>query len=314
MAQAPGGADAEESAAPPDAVSSLAEFARAGFQTVIGDSSAAQARRILLCSGKIYYDLKSHRSQQNRDDVAIVRIEQLYPVPQNALAAALERYPEGTPAFWVQEEPINIGAACFWSLQFGAKLLDRFPLHHNRETGGCEPRHRLGLSASRTARKTYRRSVWGSALMRPGKDSARLHEGAAMRIEIKIPNVGESISEVAIGEWFKRQGESVTKNESLLLLETDKASMEIQAPESGTLVEVLKENGESASIGEVIARLETKANGAAPASASEEIRPEPTAEPGSAEPPPPEKPRRYLSKLLQPLPVLGPPTMRGRPM
>jgi 2-oxoglutarate dehydrogenase E1 component len=59
--------------------------------------------------------------------VAIVRIEQLYPVPQDALAVALERYPEGTPAFWVQEEPINTGAACFWALQFGTKLLDRFP-------------------------------------------------------------------------------------------------------------------------------------------------------------------------------------------
>jgi 2-oxoglutarate dehydrogenase E2 component (dihydrolipoamide succinyltransferase) len=111
-----------------------------------------------------------------------------------------------------------------------------------------------------------------------------------MRIEIKVPNVGESISEVAIGEWFKRPGEPVTKNESLLLLETDKASMEIQAPESGTLVEVLKNNGDSASIGEVIARLETTANGAAAASASEETRPEPTPETETTEPLPPEKP------------------------
>ena len=107
-----------------------------------------------------------------------------------------------------------------------------------------------------------------------------------MRIEIKIPNVGESITEVEIGEWFKRQGDSVTKNENLLLLETDKASMEIQAPESGTLVEVLKKNGESASIGEVIARLETKADGTAraPASASEESSAEPIPEPAGAAP------------------------------
>ena len=83
-----------------------------------------------------------------------------------------------------------------------------------------------------------------------------------MRIDIKIPQVGESITEVEIGEWFKHQGDTVTKNESLLLLETDKASMEIQAPESGVLVEVVKQNGESAAVGEVVARLETKANGA----------------------------------------------------
>ncbi|MGH7853640.1 MAG: 2-oxoglutarate dehydrogenase E1 component, partial [Candidatus Binatia bacterium] len=110
-----------------DVVSSLTEFAQGGFKTVIGDIGAAQVKRILLCSGKIYYDLKNHRSQQNRDDVAIGRLEQLYPIPKDALAAALERYPEGTPAVWVQEEPINMGAACFWSLQFGTKLFDRFP-------------------------------------------------------------------------------------------------------------------------------------------------------------------------------------------
>jgi 2-oxoglutarate dehydrogenase E1 component len=110
-----------------EAVSPLAELAREGFKTVIGDSGAAAAKRILLCSGKIYYDLASYRAEHRRDDVAIVRIEQLYPTPVGALAAALERYPSGTPAAWVQEEPINMGAACFWSQQFGAQLFKRFP-------------------------------------------------------------------------------------------------------------------------------------------------------------------------------------------
>ena len=110
-----------------DAVSSLEELAQSGFQTVIGDIGPAQVKRILLCSGKIYYDLSSYRSRHNREDAAIVRIEQLYPTPKDALAAALERYPKGTPAVWVQEEPVNMGAACFWSLQFGTKLFDRLP-------------------------------------------------------------------------------------------------------------------------------------------------------------------------------------------
>jgi 2-oxoglutarate dehydrogenase E2 component (dihydrolipoamide succinyltransferase) len=106
-----------------------------------------------------------------------------------------------------------------------------------------------------------------------------------MRIEIKVPNVGESITEVEIGEWFKRQGDAVTKNENLLLLETDKASMELQAPESGTLVEVLKKGGESALIGEVIGRLETKASGASAAgeSAGNETRREAKPESDGAE-------------------------------
>lgn len=94
-----------------------------------------------------------------------------------------------------------------------------------------------------------------------------------MRIEIKVPSVGESISQVEIGEWLKHQGDTVDKNETLLLLETDKATVELHAPETGTLVEVLKKNGEGAAVGEVIARLETKTNGArAAASQAEPVR------------------------------------------
>ena len=78
-----------------------------------------------------------------------------------------------------------------------------------------------------------------------------------MRIDVTIPNVGESITEVEIGEWFKSQGDRVSKNENLLLLETDKATVEVRAPDSGTLVNILKHNGESAAIGEVVAHLET---------------------------------------------------------
>lgn len=110
-----------------------------------------------------------------------------------------------------------------------------------------------------------------------------------MRIDVTIPNVGESITEVEIGEWFKNQGDSVSKNENLLLLETDKATVEVRAPESGTLVDILKHNGESAAIGEVIAHLETT-NGEQPKSketksADSEVKPlheEGAAQPSSA--------------------------------
>jgi 2-oxoglutarate dehydrogenase E2 component (dihydrolipoamide succinyltransferase) len=82
-----------------------------------------------------------------------------------------------------------------------------------------------------------------------------------MQVDIKIPSVGESISQVEIGEWLKNTGEAVRKNENLLLLETDKATVEINAPENGTLIEVLKRAGESAAVGEVIARIETAESG-----------------------------------------------------
>jgi 2-oxoglutarate dehydrogenase E1 component len=110
----------------PAAVSSLAEFGKAGFETVIGDSGASEARRILLCSGKLYYDLKRHREQNRHEDVAIVRIEQLYPTPVEGLGKALDAYPKAASVVWVQEEPVNMGAACFLSQQFGAQLFKRW--------------------------------------------------------------------------------------------------------------------------------------------------------------------------------------------
>ena len=65
----------------------------------------AEVRRLLFCSGRVYFDLLEAREARRAYDVAIVRIEQLYPVPHEDLEAALAPYPEGTPVYWVQEEP-----------------------------------------------------------------------------------------------------------------------------------------------------------------------------------------------------------------
>ena len=115
----------------PGCVSSLDDLVQGGFQRVIPDSSGTPARdvrRILLCTGKVAYELEKRRQELGRRDVAIVRIEQLYPLPRRALEEALGRYAPGTPAVWVQEEPENMGAWRFIRIHFGEKLLDRFPL------------------------------------------------------------------------------------------------------------------------------------------------------------------------------------------
>jgi 2-oxoglutarate dehydrogenase E2 component (dihydrolipoamide succinyltransferase) len=70
-----------------------------------------------------------------------------------------------------------------------------------------------------------------------------------MRIDLTVPNVGESITEVEIGEWLKNKRDRVGKNEPVLVVESDKATVEIRAPESATLVEILKNTGDSASVG-----------------------------------------------------------------
>jgi 2-oxoglutarate dehydrogenase E1 component len=99
-----------------DAVSTLDEIAGGSFQRVIPDDTvdAQRVTRILLCSGKIYYELAAERRKRKRQDVAIVRLEQYYPL-SNALPQALARYRTGTPVVWVQDEPRNMGAWYFLS-------------------------------------------------------------------------------------------------------------------------------------------------------------------------------------------------------
>jgi 2-oxoglutarate dehydrogenase E1 component len=115
----------------PKVISSLDELAQGSFERIIRDTTvqAEKSKRVLLCSGKIYYDLIEHREETRRDDVAIIRLEQLYPLRQELLQRALEEYHEGTPAFWVQEEPANMGAWNFMRIQFGERLFNRFPFN-----------------------------------------------------------------------------------------------------------------------------------------------------------------------------------------
>jgi 2-oxoglutarate dehydrogenase E1 component len=113
----------------PGCVSNLDELVQGSFQRVLPDAVASprDVRRILLCSGKVAYELEKRRQELGRRDVAIVRVEQLYPLPRRALEEALADYAPGTPAVWVQEEPENMGAWRFFRIHFGDKLLDRFP-------------------------------------------------------------------------------------------------------------------------------------------------------------------------------------------
>jgi 2-oxoglutarate dehydrogenase E1 component len=95
----------------PSCVSSLKEFTTGGFMEVIDDTvSAKSVKKVVFCSGKIFYDLVEGREKANTDDVAIVRIEQLYPFPLIQVKAILEKYKNATEFIWAQEEPENMGA------------------------------------------------------------------------------------------------------------------------------------------------------------------------------------------------------------
>jgi 2-oxoglutarate dehydrogenase E1 component len=114
----------------PACVSTLEAFASGRFERILPDRSVSpkDVRRILLCSGKIYYELLEKREKLDRQDVAIIRLEQLYPLNLKTLGSVLEPYAEGTAACWVQEEPENMGARRYLNVTFADRLLDRFPV------------------------------------------------------------------------------------------------------------------------------------------------------------------------------------------
>ena len=96
-----------------EAVSTLEQLADGRFQTVIGETEELQAkniRRVIVCSGKVYYDLMAHRREAKIDDVAIIRLEQQYPFPHADFKAQIAAYPNAKEIVWCQEEPQNQGA------------------------------------------------------------------------------------------------------------------------------------------------------------------------------------------------------------
>jgi 2-oxoglutarate dehydrogenase E1 component len=113
----------------PRAVSPMDDCARGHFRRVLPDdqSTNGKLQRVLLCTGKLYYELAEARERFGRGEIALVRIEQFYPFPEAQLAAALKPYPEGTPVYWVQEEPENMGAWYFLRVRIGDKLFGKHP-------------------------------------------------------------------------------------------------------------------------------------------------------------------------------------------
>jgi 2-oxoglutarate dehydrogenase E1 component len=112
----------------PKAVSPLEDFANGSYRRILGDVAPGERRkveRVICCSGKIYYELEDEREKLARHDVAILRFEQLYPLQDEHIAAALEPYGARTPVVWVQEEPANMGAWAHFRLRFGETILGR---------------------------------------------------------------------------------------------------------------------------------------------------------------------------------------------
>jgi len=107
----------------PGTYSTQKEFLSGSFQELIDDSyvKADEVKKVLFCSGKVYYDLLERQQKEGRKDVAVVRLEQIYPLPGKQLAALYNKY-KNAVWYWVQEEPLNMGAASF--LQMNLKHIN----------------------------------------------------------------------------------------------------------------------------------------------------------------------------------------------
>lgn len=124
------------------AVSTLDEFTEGSFQPMLADPAvdADKVERVLVCSGKIAYELEERREQTGREDIAILRLEQLYPQADDLWANALAPYRAGTPVVWVQEEPDNMGAWRFLRYNLGYSLVDgRHPFYGITREASASP-------------------------------------------------------------------------------------------------------------------------------------------------------------------------------
>lgn len=122
-------------------VSSLEEIEKSHFQKILPDTRPAgtPTSRIIMCTGKAYYDLLAERNKLNRNDVALIRIEQFYPLEAQKVLEALNEYSDGTPLYWYQDEPTNMGAWQFVKLRWGDVLASRFRLERISRAESASP-------------------------------------------------------------------------------------------------------------------------------------------------------------------------------
>ena len=125
----------------PKVVSSLEEISSGSFKKILADETVelSNCKRLILCSGKIYYDLIEEREQRELTDVAIMRIEQLYPLTIEEIFESIDGLKDGTEILWVQDEPTNMGAWPYIKFNFGDDLEKRFCLRRVSRVESASP-------------------------------------------------------------------------------------------------------------------------------------------------------------------------------
>lgn len=125
----------------PKCISPLEIIATGSFKKILSDRKVKlkKAKRLLLCTGKVYYDLLAARTEKKIDDVAIMRIEQLYPLTRDELMESMEGLPEGSDVVWVQEEPTNMGAWPYLKLNYVDDISMKYDVHRVTRVESASP-------------------------------------------------------------------------------------------------------------------------------------------------------------------------------
>jgi hypothetical protein len=149
----------------PQAASHLEDLTTGTFRPVLDDpdqgvqARAATLERVVLCSGKIYYDLVNEAGKRGDRRPAIVRLEGLYTFPEDSLKAVLARYPAAREVIWAQEEPRNMGAWTYVAPKLGALVQPGQTVRYNRPSGTGQPSRGLSRRPRRGAGQDRRRSA-----------------------------------------------------------------------------------------------------------------------------------------------------------
>jgi 2-oxoglutarate dehydrogenase E1 component len=170
----------------PRCVSTIEDFTSGGFKEVIDDHEVnpKNVKKVIFCTGKIYYDLLNEKEKLNKKDIAIIRLEQIYPLPVKQLNSIIEKYKNATNWLWVQEEPINMGAWTF--------------MHHNFKE---------------VSLKVIARPASGS----PATGSSKFHQIRQQKIidkafeECLCPLINEECKMICIGNKWKSFDKEVKK-------------------------------------------------------------------------------------------------------
>ena len=244
---------------------------------------AKKVERVVLCSGKVYYDLLEKRRAEGREDIAIVAIEQLYPFPEDDLAEVLAPYKNLKHIVWCQEEPMNQGA---WYCS----------QHHMRRVASG---HKKTLFLEYAGRDGSAAPACGYASMHAEQQDKLLHDAFTvnafaqqaagcgrlieetefkerhiMAIEIKALLFPESVADGTVATWHKQPGDVVKRDELIVDIETDKVVIEVLAEADGVLAQIIKNEGDTVLSNELLGTLnEGGAAAAAPAVAAQAAAP-----------------------------------------